>query len=103
MSSKLDYFRLLFLKVILQSTSQQIEFHDRIKNRFRLTHKSARKSFVLYVLINDKDILHTSCCENLAMISKFTIAVQYNLHMSHVNRANQLRSELTISRLEQVK
>ena len=32
-----------------------------------------------------------------------TIAVQYNLHMGHVDRANQLRSGLTISRPRQVK
>ena len=28
-----------------------IEFHDRMKNKFRLAHKSAKKSFVLYSLI----------------------------------------------------
>ena len=45
----------------------------------------------------------TSCCGGLAMASKLTIAVQYNLHMGHVDRANQLRNGLTISRSGQVK
>ena len=35
-----------------------IKFHDRMKNKLRLAHKSAKKNFVLYTLINDKDILH---------------------------------------------
>ena len=35
-----------------------IEFHDRMRNKFRLAHKWARESFVLYSLISDRDILH---------------------------------------------
>ena len=100
MFSEFDYFRLLFLKI---STNQQIEFHNRMKNKFRFTHKSVKKKFVLYVLINDKDILHDFMLKNFAIISKFIIAMQYNFYMNYVNRANQLRNELTISRFEQVK
>ena len=35
-----------------------IKFHDRNSNKFRLAHKSAKKSFVLYALISEEDILH---------------------------------------------
>ena len=52
----------LFLFIIFENhfaiDESTIEFHDRMKNKFRLLHKSAKKIFVLYVLINDKDILH---------------------------------------------
>ena len=36
-------------------------------------------------------------------VEQFTIAVQYNLHMSHVDRVNQLRADLIISRSQQLK
>ena len=100
MFSKFDYFRLLFLKI---STNQQIEFHDRVKNKFRFTHKSTKENFVLYVLINDKNILHDFMLKNFAIISKFIIAIQYNFYKNYVNRANQFRNKLTISRFEQIK
>ena len=37
------------------------------------------------------------------IVEQFTIAVQYNLYMNHVNRVNQLRAELIISRSQQFK
>ena len=37
------------------------------------------------------------------IVEQFTIAVQYNLHMGHVDPANQLRANLTIFRLQQFK
>ena len=40
---------------------------------------------------------------NKIVVKQLTIAMQYNLHMTHVNRANQLRNEMTISRFKQVK
>ena len=74
-----------------------IEFHDQISFYTQISVSF----YTLWSMI--KTFYMTSCCEDFAMISKFTIAMQYNLHMSHVNRANQLRNELTISRFEQVK
>ena len=76
---------------ISRSYKKQISFYTQISVSF-YTFWSMIKTFYI-----------TSCCENFAMISKLTIAMQYNLHMNHVNRANQLRNELTISRFEQVK
>ncbi|KAG7004901.1 hypothetical protein G7Y79_00022g051220 [Physcia stellaris] len=35
-----------------------VEFHGRMSNKFRLSHKSAGEGFVLYALASDKDILH---------------------------------------------
>ena len=37
------------------------------------------------------------------IIEQFIIAVQYNLYMNHVNRVNQLRTDLIISRPQQFK
>ena len=52
----------LFLFTISDShlivNESAIKFHDRNSNKFRLAHKSAKKNFVLYVLISEKDILH---------------------------------------------
>ena len=69
---------------------------------YSFTHKSKRKNFVLYVLIDDKNILHDFMLWKFRDDFEFIIAMQYNFHMSHVNRANQFRNELTISRFEQI-
>ena len=66
------------------------------------TNQREKTSFYTFWLMI-KTFYMTSCFENFAMISKFIIAMQYNFHMSYVNRANQFRNELTISRFEQVK
>ena len=59
----LNVFRIrLFSFIIFENhfaiDESTIEFHDRMKNKFRFTHKSTKKNFVLYVLINDRNILH---------------------------------------------
>ena len=42
-----------------------IKFHEFNKNKFQLRHKSVKESFVIYILINNKNILHDFMLWNL--------------------------------------
>ena len=80
MSSKFDYSRLLFLKIILQSTSSQSNFTIVWKTSFVLhTNQRKRVSFYTFWLVI-KTLYTTLCCENFAMISNITKKVSRSIY-----------------------
>ena len=72
-----------------------IKFHDRNSNKFRLTHKSAKKSFVLYVLINEKTFYMILCCEIHATILSITNKISRSIYFQE-SRENAKRALLRL-------
>ena len=55
---KIQLFLFIVFKNYFAINESTIKFHEFNKNKFYLQHKSIKKNFVIYVLINNENILH---------------------------------------------